>query len=338
MNHMLLEAAKILMEDDFHKSKNPYVLEEIMAVLEDASSPTTRKYHEKLFQSVIDKKHIDFGSIPKSAGYIKDYDGYGNMMETLDTLYKLAIEEKSKDVEKLVKIVQKAINNIDSLSTTYSKGFSTKTDYVMLEYNTYVYTCVEATTTLLYEFVDYVRRPDMITFRITLRNTNTRANLFYFEQLTKFNNVHERMGIEYRKMLETLCDKGKDQFIGTYTAVGIATVSVAALAIVPITRELIYQFYKLRGSISAALEMQAIFLDMNQTCLEANTELSSKDKKRIMEKQVKLGKSLRRLAEKIKVKEKKSLQSAKTDLKKDDAMLSLKNLDKEVSDSPFQLI
>ena len=77
---------------------------------------------------------------------------------------------------------------------------------------------------------------------------------------------------------------------------------------------------------------------MNQTCLEANTELSSKDKKRIMEKQVKLGKSLRRLAEKSKVKEKKSLQSAKTDLKKDDAMLSLKNLDKEVSDSPFQLI
>ena len=336
MNYMLTEASKILLtENDLG---NPYAINDVITVLEDAASPTTRKYHAKLFQSVIDKKHIDFGDIPKSAGRIRNYAGYQTMMETLDVLLKLTLEERNKDVEKLVKTVLKAIDNIDNLSSTYAKGFSSKTDYVMLEYNTYVYTCVEATTTLLYEFIDYVRRPDQMTFKITLRNTNARANKFYFDQLTKFNNVHDRMSIEYRKMLEALCEKGRDNFLGIddATVIGVAAVSVVALAIVPITRELIYQFYRLRGNISAALEMQSTFLEMNQSCLEANTQLNSEDKKKIMEKQVKTAKTLRRLSEKIKVKEKKGLQGAQTDLKKDNQMLSLKNLDNEIADSPLQ--
>ena len=334
MNHMLYEASKILLEG----TDDPYEIRGISLVLEDATSPTTRKYHEKLFQSVIDKKHINFGDIPKSAGRIKNYSGYPTMMETLDVLSKLSLEERNKEVEDLVKVVQKAIANIESMSTTYAKGFSTKTDYVMLEYNTFVYTCVEATTTLLYEFVDYVRRPDQVTFKISLRDTNARANKFYFEQLAKFNNVHERMSIEYRKMLEAMCDKGRENFLGAETMVGIATVSVAAFAIVPITRELIYQFYKLRGDLSVALEMQAKFLDMNQASLSANTQLGTQDKKKIMEKQVKTASFLRRLAEKIKVKEKKSLQGAQSELKKDNKMLSLKSLEQGVSDSPLELI
>lgn len=339
MNHMLYEASKILLTEE--DAGDPYAIGRIAAVLEDATSPTTRKYHEKLFRSVMDKKHIDFGDIPKSAGRIRDYSGYNNMVETLDVLLKLALEERSKEVEKLVKTVTKAIDNIDGMSTTYARGFTSHTDYVMLEYNTYVYTCVEATTTLLYEFVDYVRRPDQTTFKITLKNTRGRANLFYFEQLKKYNNVHERMGIEYRKMLENICDKGRDNFIGIDDAafgVGLATIGVVALAIVPITRELIYQFYRIRGNISAALAMQATFLEMNQSCINANNNLSTEDKKKIMEKQMKTAKTLRRLSEKIKVKEKKGLQNSQNDLKKDDDMLSLDGLDDDVSNSPLKLI
>lgn len=336
--YLFKEAVDILLEEDIPFNKIGYRIRDIQTVLEDANSPVNRKYHEKLFQSVIDKKHINFGGIEKSRGNIKEYEGYANMIEILDTLEKLAISEKSDDVLKYTKVVKTAVDNIVNLSATYEKGFSTKTDYVMLEYNTYVYTVIEATTTLLYEFIDYVKRPDMITMTITLKNNKTRANLFYFEQLEKFNNVIDKMGIEYRKMLENLCTKGKDNFIGVDEMIGITAISVVAFAIIPITRELIYQFYRMRGNIATSLEMQAKFLEMNKTCVEANDALQPEKKKEVIKKQKKMATYLSRLAEKIKVKTNKSTVSAKQELKKQNKMLSIDNLQDEIGNSPLEMI
>ena len=337
---LLHDAVHILLPEEayFNESTLGYEIKNIRTVLENTDSPVTRKYHEKLFQSVIDKKHIDFGAIEKSKGYIKDYVGYTQMIGVLDTLLKLAIEEKSDDVMKLTKTVQKAVSNIENLSSTYNRGFVTKTDYVILEYNTFVYTCVEATTTLLYEFIEYVKRPDMETLKIQLENNKSRANLFYFEQLGKYNNVIDKMGIEYRKMLENLCNKGKNNFLGVDEMVGVAAVSIAAFAIVPITRELIYQFYRLKGNLAASIELQATFLEMNQVCLEANDALPAEKKAKIIAKQKKLSKTLLRLSDKLKVKTNKSIQVAKKDLKQQNKMISIDGLQDEVSNSPLEML
>ena len=336
-NQIYGDAISILCESD-SLSPNWKEREQIREILEDANSPVTRKYHEKLFQSVIEKKHINFGSIEKSKGDIKEYEGYQNMIEILDILSKLAIAERYDSVLGYIQIVQKAIKNLEDLRTAYMEGFSTKTDYVILEYNTYVYTTVEATTTLLYEFVEYVKRPDMVTMGIQLKNNKSRANLFYFEQLKKFNNVIDKMGIEYRKLLENLCKKGRENFIGVDEIIGITAISVVAMAIVPITRELIYQFYRLRGNLSASLEMQAKFLEMNKACLEAQTEMDPKKKKEIIDKQKKLSNFLRRISEKIKVKTSKSIKDTKVELNKQNKMLSIDRLQDEVSLSPLEII
>lgn len=336
-NQIYGDAISILCESD-SLSPNWKERERIREILEDANSPVTRKYHEKLFQSVIEKKHINFGSIEKSKGDIKEYEGYQNMIEILDILSKLAIAERYDSVLGYIQIVQKAIKNLEDLRTAYMEGFSTKTDYVILEYNTYVYTTVEATTTLLYEFVEYVKRPDMVTMEIQLKNNKSRANLFYFEQLKKFNNVIDKMGIEYRKLLENLCKKGRENFIGVDEIIGITAISVVAMAIVPITRELIYQFYRLRGNLSASLEMQAKFLEMNKACLEAQTEMDPKKKKEIIDNQKKLSNFLRRISEKIKVKTSKSIKDTKVELNKQNKMLSIDRLQDEVSLSPLEII
>lgn len=332
------ESICILNENNDNKQLSGLNMKRIQTVLEDANSPVTKKYQEKLFQSVIDRKHIDFGSIPDSSGNIKDYSGYNNMIQILDIVKKLAIDEKNKEVLNYVDIIQIAINNIISLSSTYSKGFSTHTDYVILEYNTYVYTCVEATSTLLYEFVDYIKRPDKITFEIKLKNTKFRADLFYFDQLRKFNNVNDKMGIEYRKMLENLCQKNKSNFLGADMVVGAAVISVVALAIVPITRELIYKFYHLRGDIAKSLEMQASFLEMNKTCVEANNFLTVDKKKKILEKQNKIRNRLLKLSDFLKVKNAKSVYSSKKDLKESNKMLSIDSLKDDISNSPLELV
>jgi len=310
---------------------------DLQAVLEDVNSPVTRKLEEKLFQSVIDKKHINFGSIPLSKGNIKDYEGYSAMEGTLNTIKDLAAENKAGDVIKYVEIVQKAIENIAGMSVAYQKGFQFKNEYIAMEYNSYVYFCVEATTALIYSFVEYVKRPDSDTLVMVIKNSKLRADEFYFEQLKKFNTVCDTQGVNYRKMLESMCTS-KDNFIGTTAMIGMAAVMAAALAIIPVTRAVVYQVYYLRGNISEQLEIQAQFMEMNKTCVEANSALTVQKKKEIVAKQEKLVKTLRKLSDVIRVKSSKSVEVTAKETKNENKNLTIDSIKDEVSNSDFEFI
>jgi hypothetical protein len=310
---------------------------DLQAVLEDVNSPVTRKLEEKLFQSVLDKKHIDFGSIPKSKGNIKDYEGYSAMESTLNTIKDLATENKAGDVINYVDIVQKAIENLSSMSVAYQKGFQFKNEYIAMEYNSYVYFCIEATTALIYSFVEYIKRPDTDTFTMVIKDSKLRADEFYFEQLKKFNMVCDTQGVNYRKMLDSMA-VSKDNFIGTTTAIGIATVIAAAIAIIPITRAVVYQVYHIRGNISEQLDIQAQFMEMNKSCVEANSALTVQKKKEIVAKQEKLVKRLRKLSDTIRVKSSKSVEVATRETKNENKSLTIDSIKDEVSNSDFEFI
>lgn len=312
----------------------------LRAILEDVNSPVTQKLHAKLFQAVIDKKHIDFGDIAKSEGNIKQYSGYQTMMDTLNTLMQLAQEQKSKDVVKYVNVVLTAIHNIEDLSSTYARGFQTKSDYVMLEYNTYVYMCVEATTALLYDFTDYIKNVSAMKVEISIRNTNNRADLFFFNQLASFNNVNATMGMDYRKYLDSCSNKGKEGFTGLSTdgMIGLGAVLAVAVSIVPITRKAISFVYKVRGDVSNELQMQANFLEMNKACVEANPAMTIEEKKKVLNKQEKLKRNLESYAAKIKVKNVRAENESAKTMKSEDKMFSVSNLKDEVSNSDFQIM
>ena len=330
-------ASMILLESTCNdKQTFGYEIDKIQTILEDANSPVTTKYKEKLYKSVLDKGHIDFGSIPMSKGNIREYSGYRNMVDTLEVIIGLGTAEKS-NVVKYATTVLEAVKNIESLTTVFQKGFASKTEYVMLEYNTYVYTCVEATTTLIYEFVEYVKRPDKTTYQIALKDTKLRANLFYFDQLGHFNNVNRNMHINYRKMLEGVIAQGKNNFAGT-ELIGIAAVSMVALAVVPVTRTLIYHFYNLRANLSNELEVQANFLEMNRTCVEANDAFTEDKKKKILTKQENLRKKLLKLSDLLRVKEAKATRESKRDIEKDNALLTVNALRDDVSNSSLELL
>ena len=333
----LYKASLILMESTSEDKQNfGYEFDKVQTILEDSNSPITSKYKEKLYKSVLDKGHIDFGNIPASRGNIREYTGYRSMVDTLDVIMNLGTAEKS-NVVKYASIVMEAIKNIEALSHIFEKGFTSKCEYVMMEYNTYVYTCVEATTSLIYDFVEYVKRPDKVTYQISLKDTKLRANLFYFNQLNSFNNVNKNMHANYRKMLEGMIDQGKNNF-GGVEILGIAAVSMVALAIVPITRELIYHFYNLRANLSNELEVQANFLEMNRTCVEANDALTEDKKKKVLAKQENLRKKLLKLSDFLRVKEAKASRGSKRDIEKDNALLTVDGLRDDISNSPLELV
>lgn len=328
------EAVEILMTESAISSE----FEEIKTFLENADSPVTRKYQEKLFQSVIDRSHIDFDDIPNSRGKLTDYKGYNPMIEVLKTIKDLAESQKAQNVLNYVKIVEDAIDIIISLESVYRQGFDKNVDLVEMEYNTYVYACVEATTSLLYEFVEYTKRPDNPSFVIELKNNTMRANLFYFEQLKKFVDVNKKLGISYRNMLETAISKGSNNFIGTSTIIGVSAVSVAALSVIPITRSLIFNFYKLRGDLSKNLELQAKFLEMNKACVEANTELDVVKKKKVLNRQEAMRKDLLRLADVLRVKSAKATVEAKKEIATSNKSMSIDSIRDEISSSDLQLL
>ena len=312
--------------------------EYVQTILEDANSPVTRKYQEKLYESIINKSHIDFGDIPKSNGNIRNYSGYNSMVETLDVIANLAIEKKANNVIEYVDIVKTAIHNIEELSSTYEKGFNTKTKYVAMEYNTYVYLCVEATTALIYSFVEVVKNPSKRVLDMTIKNTKMRADEFYFNQLKTFNAIQRTKGIDYRKMLEEMCKSGKENFLGTAEVVGLATIMAVAMSIVPLTRECIYQIYSLRGKLSENLDMQAAFLELNKTCIEGNDAITEEKKKKIIDKQSKQVQRMRRLADKLRVKSAKSIVDSQKEIGKDNKDITVDSIRKDISDSPFELI
>ena len=312
--------------------------EYVQTILEDANSPVTRKYQEKLYESIINKSHIDFGDIPKSNGNIRNYSGYNSMVETLDVIANLAIEKKANNVIEYVDIVKTAIHNIEELSSTYEKAFNTQTQYVAIEYYKYVYLCVEATTALIYSFVEVVKNPSKRVLDMTIKNTKMRADEFYFNQLKTFNAVQRTKGIDYRKMLEEMCKSGKENFLGTAEVVGLATIMAVAMSIVPLTRECIYQIYSLRGKLSENLDMQAAFLELNKTCIEGNDAITEEKKKKIIDKQSKQVQRMRRLADKLRVKSAKSIVDSQKEIGKDNKDITVDSIRKNISDSPFELI
>lgn len=337
---LLCDAINILKEDDLSTSYTKES-EEILAVLEDGDSPITRKYQQKLYTSVMNKSHVDFGDIPKSAGNIRNYSGYPSMIETLETIKLLAEAQNAKEALAYIEIVQNAVNDIADLSATYEKAFQTKTDQVALEYNSYVYFCVEATTALLYGFVETMKDPTTRTLQIKIKNTKSRGDDFFFNQLDKFHKVQNKMGIEYRKYLENQCNKSRDNFIGTtaaFTALGVAAVTAVALSVVPITREIIYQIYHMRSNLSEHLAAQANFLELNKTCVENNTQFSSDKKTKIISRQENLAKKFRALSDKLRVKQQKSVLDSKRELSNDNKTFSMSNIRDEIENSPFELL
>ena len=308
---------------------------EVTAILEDGESPITATYVRKLYDSVVKRAHIDFDDIPTSKGNIVAYKGYANLIEVLENILRLAYNDKAENVIGYANIIKEAINHMRALAPMYQKGFQLRNEYVMLEYNTFVYTIVQAVSSLLYEFVDYIKRPEKATMEVTLKNTKFKANLFYIEQLAKFNSINKKM--QYSKFLTSMLDKGKENFTGV-EFIGLAAIVAVALSIIPLTRELVYRYYNTKSNLSDCLAQQAYFLEMNKTVVEANSDFSQKKKDAILIKQEKIKNLCMRLSEKLRVTHIKSIDNGKATLKADNKLLTIDNIKKEISDSPIQLL
>lgn len=318
----------------FNNSSN-VTKEEIYSILEDVNSPIARKYQEKLYASVLNKAHVDFGDIPKSEGNIRRYTGYQTMMDTLDAVESLAKEEKAVEVIKYVSIVKDAIKNIANMSASYEKGFNNKSEYVALEYNAYVYLTVQATTALIYSFIDVMKNPQKKVMEMTVKNSKNRADLMYFDLLKKFNAMINKHGMDYQKTLETM--SSKNNFVGAGVIVGTAAIALIIPFSLRMTRKVLSAVYKSRVDLSEYLKIQSEFLELNKSCIESNQALTENEKSKILNKQTKQVQTLNRLSDKLAVKNRKAVVDTERELNKEDSRISLDGLRDEIENSSLEL-
>ena len=310
-------------------------LSRIVDVLEDAESPITQRFHSKLYNMVVDRGHIDFGNIPASKGKVSMYSGYSTMVSTLKTIKEYPEASAAGVVMDAISTVETALDLLNKHSNTYALGFSKKNDYMIMEYNTIVATCVEATTSILYECVDYMKLPDRTLGDIKFKDTKSRPNLFYIEQLKRYNKAASNP--DYGKYLTYMINGGKDNFNG-YTAIGIGAISIIASISIPVIRELVYQFYNLKSKLSDSCELQATFLEMNKLRLEADTEMNPAKKAKVIEKQERAREKFSRLSDRLRVGGVQTRKQTSSEIKKTDDMLSLNSIRSEIDNSPFSLV
>ena len=307
-------------------------------ILEDSSSPMNQKFTQKLFDAVLSRDHIDFDDIPNSKGDIKLYSGYHTMTDVLNMVDQVS-DFKNTPVLDYIHTIQKAISNIQMLSDIYRKGFAKHNEYVMLEYNTYVYCCVEATTAVLYQFVDLVKKPTNDgMYTITVKNTKFRADLFYVETLQKFNNVQKNMYMEYRKFLTSVMDNDTSNFLGSSAIVGMTVVGIVAASIIPITRTLVNQFFVIKHDISSSLMYQAYLLQMNKVAVENNVALTVDKKKAILSKQEKIRDLMMKLADKLRVSNAETDKQRTKLIDNENKTLTADKIRKEIEDEPLGLL
>lgn len=271
---------------------------EVRALTESQHMKVSNVVLSNLYKSVIEKGHVDFESITLSKGKLSNYDGLENMLGTLQIVDDIANKSTVKVPE--VKIIQDALANIEGCSDIFEKGFKFNKEFIIMTYSSLVLACVEATSGLISSYMDFIKRPDQIEFKILDSKKKPHQKLISI--LESFNNS-VKSG-EFRRTMMAVFDNEGNNLVGltATAAIGKSLVVIGGLAvIIPAIRELIFLFYYSRMRVSEYLEQQAMFVKAHKVNVEMNSSIPAKKKQEILKKQEKTITELHRISEKIKV-------------------------------------
>ena len=271
---------------------------EVHALTESQHAKVSNVVLSNLYKSIIEKGHVDFESIPVSRGRISKYDGLENMLASLQIVDEIANKTTIKVPE--VKIIQDAIANIEACGDLFEKGFRYDKEFIMMTYSSLVLACVESTSGILSSYIDFMKRPDQIQFKVLDPKGKPYAKLITI--LDNFNNS-VKSGEFRRTMAHVLETEGNNLVGMTATAaIGKSLVFLGGLAlIIPAIREIIFMFYYSRMRVSEYLKQQAMFVNAHRVNVEMNAAIPARKKQEILKKQEKMINDLNKISEKIRV-------------------------------------
>lgn len=311
----------------------------VNSIVMEASSKEDRQYMEKmskddihkingqqvqnLYQAVMKKSNIDFGDIPDSKGDIEKVKYYDSTIECLKALEELF--RKNNINEPGVSVVKLSISNMKRFRPQFMNGFKSKHEFIMLTYNSLVMSIIDATSALVGSYMDFLVT-DNANYAFNPHLDKKRSSVA-LSNLSSFNKYCERN--QFGDALNYMLNEQTKNFMGE-TVVVTGAIILCLLNIVPLIREIVYFYYHKRVQLSDYLEMQASFLEMNKLAVEASKK-SPSEKKSILKKQENAIKKMRKMSDKLSIKDVDTNDVVKKVEKEENSMWSLSNIEKQLS-------
>lgn len=284
---------------------------------------------QNLYDSVLRRKLVDFGDIPDSKGDIEKVKYYETTVECLDILEEIS---KTNNLGQIgVSDIKECLANLKRFKSQFEQGFRMNNDMIIITFNTITMACIDATSMLIREYMDYVVNSSEDTMRIKGRYDRKRG-IVALDSIKRFNDA-TRSG-NTGKSLDYILDEQRKNFAGTEVII-TGVIIMGLLSIVPIIRELIFFYYHSRVSLSDYLKLQADFLEMNKLAVESSKR-SNKDKKEILRKQEAVMKRLRKAADKLAIDTEDADDVVKKELKQENKLWSLDNIDKQITKNKME--
>ena len=275
-----------------------------------------------LYQSVLNKKDINFDNIPFSKGDIKKVEGYDNMVATLETIRGLAHKFGMKIGE--LDIVESALVNLRTNKPAFERGFALNNEFMILYYNTLVYACIEATSLILASYVEYVKTLNNVEFRLR-KGKGVYGNLC-LSSLDKFNKSIKDGS--FTKFVKGMNERNRENFLGggLIAAGKLAFSAVIGIpAIIGVVRTLVFKYYEGRMSISDKLQQQSLALEINKFNIESKN-MDAQQRNKILNKQKAVIDKLERLSDKIMIDSQLSDNKANAEIREDNKGYTLNNV------------
>lgn len=297
---------------------------EIHALTESEVKQINNAMISNLYKKALDKAYMNFDEIPDSRGDITAYEGYDNMIGSINLLKELSNKGNIKIKE--LEILETAVMNIRTYKNHFERGFALGHEFVMMQYNALTAACIESTSALISAYVDFVKKVDKTEFKI-IKGKGLQGHLA-IKNLELFNNSVKKG--DFNKMMTHLLQSGRENFVGSSVGAGVLVAGMITLSIIPLIRELIYYYYYSRMVISEYLQHQVMFLEMNRVNVESSS-LPAKERNVIIKKQAEYIKTLNKISDKIKVNSTMAGKQATTAVKSENKEWTLDNVKQTTS-------
>lgn len=275
-----------------------------------------------LYGTILERKDCDFGDIPDSKGDITKVKYMKSTSESLEILNELMVKNGIPTNE--VDIINEAIANLKRFKPSFENAFAIKQNYLILAYNTFIMAVIDSTSMLIAKYMDYLLGPEQSRYDSMKSHPDKGRGIISLDTLKRFND-EVKMG-HFEATCDYLLKAQRSNFTGTGVVIAGATIT-ALISIIPLTRELIYFYYRSRVKLSDYMNQQADFLELNELGVKASGK-SAQEQKKILKEQGKIILKLRKNADKLKINNEDIGDLAKKQLADDNRGFSLKNIEK----------
>ena len=263
---------------------------------------------DKLYDKIVEKvDQIDFGTIPQSKGDITQIENYDSMNECLDIMRGI-VKQYNQSTEPIDQ-VQTAILNIKDRERLFSRCYVMNVEFGIILYNSMVLSIISSLSYLIATSIDFIKSPTNESFEVSLDRvgyTKTSQSVL-FNDIRKFNIACKKGEVD--KAIETILSQRGVRAMSGETAGKIVGGSLAAIIfakkiaipilknIIPMIQSIVSIFYMSKQSISDKFAVQADLLELNANNIEyAREDLTPNERKKIIDKQLKYAKKLRKVA------------------------------------------